>query len=83
MVVPSRHLAHHFFAVASGIGLGVVEEVDAGIESRRHHLDGRLVVDLVVVGDPRAQREHAELQAGAAEAAVVHGGDPDLERLPA
>jgi hypothetical protein len=63
-------------ALAAGIDLGVVEEVDAGVEGGGHHLDGGLGIDLVGVGDPGAERQRADAHAGAAEAAVLHGEGP-------
>jgi hypothetical protein len=67
--------AHHLFAAAAGIDLGVVEEVDPGVIGRGHHLGGLAGVDLVVVGDPGAQGQRRNTQAGTAEAAVLHGVD--------
>jgi hypothetical protein len=33
-----ERLAHHLFAAAAGVDLGVVEEVDAGVIGGGHHL---------------------------------------------
>ena len=52
---PTVLTAYHALPVAERVALGVVEEVDAGVEGRGHHL-GRLAgVDLVVVRDPGAE----------------------------
>ena len=51
-----------------------------GLDTARtiHRLAG---VDLVVVSDPGAQRQGADPKAGAAEAAVLHGGVSDREAV--
>jgi hypothetical protein len=67
-----ERLPHDHLALPLGVHLGVVEEVDAGVHRLREHLAGRRGVDLVVIRDPRAEREDAQLQAARAEAAVVH-----------
>ncbi len=63
---------HHLFALAAGVGLGVVEEVHARVVGGGHHLDGGVGVHLVGVGHPGAERQFAHLQAGAAQSSILH-----------
>ena len=69
-----ERFAHHHLALAARIGLGVVEEVDAGVHRGGQHLGGGRRADLGVVRDPRAERESTHLQAAAAESSVFHEG---------
>ena len=72
-----ERLAHHDLALAAGVDLGVVEEVDAARPTRRPASRVAAAgVDLVVVRDPGAERQLADLQAAAAETSVLHGGGP-------
>ena len=70
----AQHLAHDRLALAAGVRLGVVEEVAARVAGGSHALEGELVVELGVEGDPAAERQHAHLQPGVAEPAVFHVG---------
>src|SRR5204862_4040224 len=67
-----QRLAHDLLALAVRVDLGVVEEIDAAIEGRRHAVARRGGVDLVAVRHPRAEGKLAHLQAGAAESSIVH-----------
>jgi len=75
-----QHLAHDDFAVTFGVDLGVVEEVDSGVERRSHQLARGAGVDLVAVGDPGAERQFGNFQAGAAEATDFHRMGRQLSR---
>ena len=60
---------HDALGLTGGVRLGVVEEVDAGLEGELEQLDRGAVVHLRREGDPRAEGERADLEAGTAEAA--------------
>ena len=64
--------AHDRFALTAGVGLGVVEEVAASVPGRLHTSQSSVVFQLIVEGDPRTERQHGHLQAGAAQSAVFH-----------
>ena len=67
-----HHATHDRLALAAGVGLGVVEEVAAGVVRGLHALERGVVLQLVVEGDPRPERQHRHLEAAAAEPAVLH-----------
>ena len=75
-----EHVAHDPLGLAVGVGLGVVEEVDAVVPRRRDQFARRAAADLVAERDPGAERQRRQLQAGRSEAAVLHGGAPDGSR---
>jgi hypothetical protein len=54
-------IAHDPFGFAAGVGLGVVEEVDAGVVGGRHAFAGDIEADLPTVRDPGAKRQLAQL----------------------
>ena len=64
--------AHDRLALAAGVGLGVVEEVAAGVVGRLHALHRQVVLHLGVERHPRAERQHRQLEPGAPEPAVLH-----------
>ena len=65
-------VAHDEFGFAVGVGLGVVEEVHAGVVGGVEEFFGDGVADLFAEGDPGTEGEGGDLQAGAAEGAVEH-----------
>ena len=69
-------LAHDPLGLAARVGLRVVEEVHARVVGGGEAVARPAHVELGAEGDPRAERQHADLQAGPAEAAVghLHGG---------
>ena len=69
-----EHAAHDRLALATGVGLGVVEEVAPGVVGRLHALHRQVVLHLGVERHPRSERQHRDLQAGASEPAVLHAG---------
>ncbi len=71
-------LAHEALRLPAGVGLGVVEEVHAGVERGAHAVGGEAGVELRAEGHPAAERQHADLEPGSSEAAVlhVHGSHP-------
>ncbi len=74
-VVPSllERFTDDLLGLALTIGVGAVDEVDAGIESPVHHTDAFVMIG---IGDlpehHRAQAIRADLDAGSAERAMVH-----------
>ena len=54
--------AHDPFGLAARVGLGVVEEVDAGVVSRGHALAREILAQLIAVSDPGAEGQLADLQ---------------------
>ena len=56
----------------AGVGLGVVEEVAAGVVRRLHALQRQVVLHLGVERHPRPERQHRHLDPGAPEPAVLH-----------
>src|SRR3546814_6243865 len=72
------HVAHHPFCGAVGVGLGVVEEIDAVVPGRGDEVACFAARDAVAERGPRAEGQRGQLQAGGAEAAVLHW---DLLRL--
>ena len=64
--------AHHEFGLAVGVGLGVVEKINAGVVGGVEELFRDGVADLLAEGDPRAEGERADLQAGFAERTMGH-----------
>ncbi len=64
--------AHDDLRLPGGVGLGVVEEIDARIEGGGHQIAGGLLADLLSKRDPGAKRKRADFQTGLAEAAVFH-----------
>ena len=75
-----QHGAHDLLALAARVDLGVVEEVHPGVERRGHQFARGARVDLVAVGDPGAKGQFGNLEAGAAEATVVHVLSRGVER---
>ena len=67
-----KDATHDRLALPAGVGLGVVEEVAAAVVRRLHALHRHVVLHLLVERDPRAERQHRHLQAGAPEPAVFH-----------
>ena len=67
-----QRLTHDLLALASGVGLCVVEEVAAGVVGGLHALECHAGVELSVERDPAAEAEHAHLHPGVAEPAVFH-----------
>ena len=71
----AKGLAHDALGFAGGVGLGVVEEVDARLLGGAETL-GRLLggLDLVGVGEghPTAEGQKAHLESGTAEASILH-----------
>ena len=47
-----EHLAHDAFALAAGVDLGIVEEVDAVVVRGLHELLGHGIADLLAEGEP-------------------------------
>ena len=64
--------AHDDLGLPGGIGLGVVEEIDARFEGGRHQLGGGFTGDLLRESDPGAERKRADLQARFSEATIFH-----------
>jgi hypothetical protein len=50
-----QRLAHDLLALAAGVDLGVVEEIDAAVPRRGHAVARRAPVELVAVRHPRAE----------------------------
>ena len=68
-----QHLAHDLLALAAGVDLGVVEEVDAVVIGDHHELFGGGVADLLAEGEPAAQAQFTDLEAAISEVTVAHG----------
>ena len=68
-----EHAAEEDLGVAAGVGVGAVEEVDAGLPclayDLRRVLHGRRVLE---PGHPAAQRDLADLDAGLADVTILH-----------
>lgn len=56
-------LAHHRLRGATGVDLGVVEEVYPSLIGSLHALVGYVFTDLLAKGHPCAERESRDLQA--------------------
>ena len=73
-------LAEDRLGFAVGVGLGGVEVVHPALACQVEALLCERGVDLRTEGHPRAEREHAHLQAGPSESAVLHRSLPSAER---
>src|SRR5215470_1983958 len=73
-----QDIAHDGLGRASGIDLGVVEEIHTGCKGRGHAFAGELLPHLVAIGDPGAQGELAHPEPGGAKSTIVH----DVPSLP-
>jgi hypothetical protein len=61
----------------TGVGLGVVEEVDAGVEGGRSCTSAAAsTFDLRAERDPGAEGQCRDVEAAVAEKTVFHGGPP-------
>lgn len=67
-----ERIAHHAFGFAVGVGLGVVEEVDAVVVGGGEQFARFPAPHLLAEGDPGAEGERGQLEARRAEAAVLH-----------
>jgi len=67
-----QHIPHDPLGLAIGVGFRIVEEIDAGIERGSQQLARLIAPDAGTEGDPRAEGQRRELQAGTAEATVLH-----------
>ncbi len=65
-------VAHHELGLAVGVGLGVVEEIDARVVGGVEEFLGDGVADLFAEGDPGAEGQRADLKTGATKGAVEH-----------
>src|SRR3546814_19102260 len=72
------NVAYHPFCGSVGVGLVVVEETDAVVPGRGDEVACFAARDAVAERGPRAEGQRGQLQAGGAEAAVLHW---DLLRL--
>lgn len=68
-----NRLAHDNLALALGVAFCAVEEVDADVVGGFHNLKRLLVFHVTAVGEPAAERDGGDLEAGAAEEAVWFG----------
>src|SRR3546814_16395965 len=64
------HVAHHPSCGAVGVGLGVVEEIDAVVPGRGDEVACFAARDEVAERCPRADGQRGTLQAGGAETAI-------------
>ena len=71
---------HLRLAAAASVSLGIVEEVAAAVEGGLHALGSQVVAELIVEGDPASEGEQRNLQAAAAESAVLHLGSHGGQR---
>ncbi len=68
-----EELAPDGFALAGGVDVGVVEEGDACLEGGVHDVRGGVGGEGVTERQPSAEADFADLDAGVAEASVLHG----------
>src|SRR6185312_4987512 len=66
-------VAHHLLGHAVVVGLGVVEVIDPTLMRQRQHVARLPAPHLFAEGDPGAEGQRGKLQAGCAEATVLHG----------
>ena len=65
-------LTHDPLGFARGVGLGIVEEVHAGVVGGCQAVGGQVSGQLGSEGDPGAERKHAHLQARPTQMSVFH-----------
>ena len=68
-----QHVAHHPLGFAMVVDLGVVEEIDAVVVGQRQQFARLGTPHLLAEGDPGAERQRGQLQAGMTKATVLHG----------
>jgi hypothetical protein len=67
-----QRFAHHLLGPATFVAFGIVEEIDAVIESHTDQPGRGADVELLGKGDPGTEGELADLEASLAEAAISH-----------